>query len=260
VSEPRSLPDIFANALGQDSARPYVTYYDDSTGERIELSGATLDNWVAKTANLLRDELGQGSGARVWLGLPLHWQTVVWTLACWQLGAAVVISGTVPNVDVAVCGPDTLDQASAAPEAVALSLAPMGAAFREPLPPGVLDYATAVRGHGDRFSPDVRPTGSEPALITDRETVTGTDLVRRTLDLINSYDLKAGHRLQTSAEPASVDGVILATVLPLALGAGTVLVRNSNQATDVGRLTAERVTYVASTAEDGTTEIHIVDA
>src|SRR5437899_11863750 len=99
----------------------------------------------------------------------------------------------------------------------------MGAPFREPLPPGVLDYATAVRGHGDRFAPDVRTTGTETSLITQGELITGAALVRRTLDMIHSDDLKHGRRLLTTAEPTGTEGVILATLLPLALGAAAVL-------------------------------------
>ncbi len=48
--------------LRADPMGPRITYYDDATGERIELSTVTLANWAAKTANLLRDELGAGPG------------------------------------------------------------------------------------------------------------------------------------------------------------------------------------------------------
>src|SRR5262245_66226190 len=47
-----------------DPTRPLLTWYDDTTGERTELSGATLGNWVAKTANLLVDGVGAGPGDR----------------------------------------------------------------------------------------------------------------------------------------------------------------------------------------------------
>lgn len=47
-----------------DPAAPLVTFYDDATGERVELSARTFDNWVAKTANLLQDELNAGPGDR----------------------------------------------------------------------------------------------------------------------------------------------------------------------------------------------------
>ncbi len=61
--------------MAANPAGPRITYYDDATGERIELSTATLANWASKTANLLRDELGAGPGSRVAVLLPAHWQT-----------------------------------------------------------------------------------------------------------------------------------------------------------------------------------------
>ena len=51
--------------LAADPVGPRITYYDDATGERIELSTVTLANWAAKTGNLLRDELGAGPASRV---------------------------------------------------------------------------------------------------------------------------------------------------------------------------------------------------
>ncbi len=52
--------------LAADPAGPRITYYDDATGERIELSAVTLANWAAKTANFLSDEfaLVPGAGCR----------------------------------------------------------------------------------------------------------------------------------------------------------------------------------------------------
>ncbi|HEX4249647.1 MAG TPA: TIGR03089 family protein, partial [Pseudonocardia sp.] len=76
--------------LAADAARPLVTYYDDATGERIELSGTTLANWAAKTANLMRDECDLEPGARVAVLLPAHWQTLVVLLGAWWCGAEVV--------------------------------------------------------------------------------------------------------------------------------------------------------------------------
>ena len=51
--------------LAADPAGPRITYYDDATGERVEVSAVTLANWAAKTANLLRDEFALDQGARV---------------------------------------------------------------------------------------------------------------------------------------------------------------------------------------------------
>ena len=46
----KSVPEVLASAV---STQPLVTFYDDATGERTELSGITVGNWVAKTGNLL---------------------------------------------------------------------------------------------------------------------------------------------------------------------------------------------------------------
>ena len=48
-----------------DPARPLLTYDDRGTGERVELSATTTANWVAKTANLLVDELDLEAGGRL---------------------------------------------------------------------------------------------------------------------------------------------------------------------------------------------------
>ena len=57
-------PDrLLTQAVADDPARPLITFYDDSTGERVELSVVTFANWVAKTANLLVDGLGASPGS-----------------------------------------------------------------------------------------------------------------------------------------------------------------------------------------------------
>ena len=56
------------------STSPRLTWYGPD-GERVELSGRGLDNWVAKTANLLVDGLGLGPGDTATVAVPPHWQT-----------------------------------------------------------------------------------------------------------------------------------------------------------------------------------------
>src|ERR671931_2549199 len=75
---PGGPPALLDAALRRDPARPLLTFYDDATGERAELSVTTFATWVAKTANLLRDDLGAGPGDTVSVDLPLHWQDAVW--------------------------------------------------------------------------------------------------------------------------------------------------------------------------------------
>ena len=116
--------------LRADPVGPRITYYDDATGERIELSAVTLGNWAAKTANLLRDELGAGPDSRVAVLLPAHWQTAAVLFGIWWAGSEVVLpGGTDLTADIALCTADRVDEADAAVgtgEIVALSLDPFG--------------------------------------------------------------------------------------------------------------------------------------
>jgi uncharacterized protein (TIGR03089 family) len=143
--------------LASDPAGPRITYYDDVTGERIELSTATLANWAAKTGNLLRDELGAGPSSRVAVLLPAHWQTAAVLFGIWWIGAEVVLDGG--QADVALCTADRLpeaDDAVGVGEIAALSLDPFGKPVAD-LPVGITDYATSVRVHGDQITPERRP-------------------------------------------------------------------------------------------------------
>lgn len=69
--------------------RPAVVFRDAGSGERTELSWATLHNWVSKTANLLSDSFDVGLGSEVHLSGPLHWMVPVVALGTWATGAAV---------------------------------------------------------------------------------------------------------------------------------------------------------------------------
>src|SRR5471030_1959113 len=100
---------LLAGALRTAPARVLLTFYDDATGERAELSVATFANWVAKTANLCRDDLDLDVGARVAIALPVHWQAAVWWQACWSsgfVGQAVGPGESLPPCDVAVVAVD----------------------------------------------------------------------------------------------------------------------------------------------------------
>ena len=156
VNERVNLTDaLLGPLLDRDPMGPRITYYDDATGERIELSTVTLANWAAKTANLLRDEFGAGPGNRVAVLLPAHWQTAAVLLGVWWIGAEVVLSGA---ADVALCTRDRLNEADStgAAEVAMLSLDPFGKPADD-LPIGVTDYATAVRVHGDQVVPERAP-------------------------------------------------------------------------------------------------------
>ena len=146
---------------GADAARPLVTYYDDATGERIELSSLTLANWVAKTANLLRDECDVEAGTTVAVLLPAHWQTAAALLGAWWCGARV--TDDPDGAAVALATAETLDAAAGAALVVGFSLDAFGRSLDD-LPPDAVDYATEVRVHGDHFTPYAPVRGDAPAL------------------------------------------------------------------------------------------------
>lgn len=94
-----TLYDALAATARDRGHDPAVVFRDAHTGERTELSWVTLENWVAKTANLLVDAFEVGLGAEVRVDVPLHWLVPVACLGAWATGAAVRIA---PGGDVVV--------------------------------------------------------------------------------------------------------------------------------------------------------------
>ena len=221
---PTTFPDLLSRALGRDPARPFVTFYDDATGERVELSVTTYANWVAKTAGLVQDELGLEPGDLVLVDLPTHWLGAVWLGALWSGGQVVTVDPALADdAALVVCGPAGVEahgaRAAEVP-VVALSLRPLGAPFTEALPTGVVDYGAVVLAQPDVFMPLDPPTGDAPGWL-DRE---GTTSQRRLLlDADASTDLAAGGRLLTDVNPCSARGRV--TLLgPLLRSGGAVWV------------------------------------
>jgi uncharacterized protein (TIGR03089 family) len=234
-----TFPDALAEQLRADPGRPVVTFYDDATGERIELSVTTYANWVAKTAGLLQDELGLERGGMVLLDLPTHWHGPVWLGAAWAMGLTVTADpDRRTDADVVVCGPDrvpTYAEAAGRTPVVALSLRPLGAPFAETLPPGVVDYAAVVLGQPDAFAAYDPP---DPADIAwqDADGASHTQA-----DLLATEPVSG--RLLTDVNPCT-DGGLETLLGPLRGGGGTVWVRNPAADGWDHRAETERVTQM----------------
>jgi uncharacterized protein (TIGR03089 family) len=243
-----TVPALLSVRLASDPAQPIVTFYDDDSEERVELSVTSFGNWVAKTANLLRDGLGAESGERLALVLPTHWLGPVWLCAAWACGLEVSldpIGCRLRRFAYAVTGPDALDQlAKASEQAVAVSLRPLGGRFTEPLPLGVLDFAVEVPGYGDSFA-DAVAEPSSPALLTGDLAYDQTALVEKAVETAGDLGLEPGSRLLTDHNPASTDGLWVAWLAPLIAGASVVLVRNPDPERLARRVEQERVTVTA---------------
>jgi uncharacterized protein (TIGR03089 family) len=221
--------------LIRDPIGPRITYYDDASGERIELSTVTLLNWAAKTANLLRDELGAGPGSRIAVLLPAHWQTAAVLLGIWYIGAEVVIGPG--EADVAMCTADRFADAEAAVgpgEIAVLSLDPFGKPVAD-LPVGVTDYATAVRVHGDQIVPEPQPG---PAL----DGRSADELLAAAADSAAAQGVTTTDRVLSTVRWDTTDELIANFLAVLAAGASLVLVANPDPAALERRRQTEKIT------------------
>jgi uncharacterized protein (TIGR03089 family) len=233
-------PDaLLAAALARDPGGPLLTFYDDATGERTELSATTLANWVAKTANLLRDDVGAGPGDRVAVLLPAHWQTAAVLLGAWS--AAVVVGTSPAGAAAAFASGDRVGDAAGVAEVFALSLAPLGRAFPAGPPSGTRDYSVEVRAQGDRWSGPLVGDAA-PALETGDGTVTGGELVEIALRRAAELGLLAGDRVLTTEPWDGPAGWVDGLLVPLAAAGSIVLVVNADPEALPARALAERVT------------------
>ncbi|WP_203453396.1 TIGR03089 family protein [Jiangella aurantiaca] len=233
--------ELLRTAVRHDGARPFLTFYDDATAERVELSTTTFDNWVAKTAGFLTGGLGAEPGERVALRLPAHWQALAWAAACWSAGVCVVL-GDDDDVQVAVAGPAAVASAAGgAPEVVGLALRPLGGRFTEPLPPGVTDYAVEVPGYPDHFVPLSPPDDAEPALERGGVVHTLGGLADHARQRAEQLGAGPGGRLLVATDDLGT-ALVDALLVPLVVGGSAVLVRHEDPAGRAARVDAERVT------------------
>ncbi len=220
------ISDRLRRWVGVRGASPSLTYYDLATGERTELSGTSMANWVDKTSNLLVDELDVEPGDAVDLtlakGHPGHWVSLVWVLACWQVGA--VVSLDQGPAKVAVLGPDDPAEAARADTVLVCSLHPLGLPLSGPPPVGPVDYALEVRSQADRHAA-VPQSGLTLAWRDPDRQLTQADLVAR-----------PGSRVRRLVQPTDPwDTARTALVEPLLGGGSTVVVAGGR---DAGRLAA----------------------
>ncbi len=230
---------ILESLVRADPVSPRVTYYDDATDERIELSAATLANWAAKTGNLLREEFGAGPASRVAVLLPAHWQTVAVLFGVWWIGAEVTLDAAGP-ADVALCTAARLAEGDAAAgssgEVVVLSLDPFGRSVPD-LPAGVTDYATAVRVHADQIDAERRPGPALAGQSVD-QVLAGCRTTATATGFTSSDRVWSACSWDTA--PALVNNMLAV----LAAGASLVQVSNPDPAAQERRRATEKVTRV----------------
>ncbi len=239
VSSAAAFPTVTAAGFGpiSDWTRPMLTFYDDATGERTELSAATLGNWAAKTANFVVDELGAVPGDVVAVDLPQHWQTAAILLGCWWAGAHVRFGAGEADDAVAVfTSVGRLDDHDDADEVVVTSLDPFALPVRD-LAPGVTDFSTAVRVHGDNYAARVRAAEA----LND---VSTADVLATAAAQADTDGVTPGARVLSTRGWADADALTRNLLSVLARGASLVSVANADPDATDRRAQTEKATLV----------------
>ena len=208
---------------GRYGDKPFCTWYDDRRDGRVELSYRTFGNWVAKTANLLVDELGVERGDQVGV-LAEHWQVPVLLAACWRAGLCVVAldSGTPENLVAAFVHEERLADV-AVPEAipvVALTADPLGRPRRDL--GRAQSFSGIVPSMADEFDSGTDPDGD--ALVAGGEAVTMPGLLELAATLAERTGLGDTDRLLSGRPLLTAGGAAAGLLAPLVRGAGVVLV------------------------------------
>jgi len=240
---PTTVLSALADALAREPGRPLVTFYDGATGERIELSVVTFDNWVSKIANLFSDELMLDPGDTVHLEMPPHWQACVITMGAWAAGLTVQLGTPSPEVAVSVVGPAArAHPEQTAGQVLACSLRPMGGPFVDELPAGWLDFAREVPPQPDALLSVIALSPEDVALTVMTEPTTHVELAQQAIAAAEDLALGAGGRLITDANPSRPSGLAAALIGPVMVGASVVLVTNCSAEQKVKIAEQERVT------------------
>jgi uncharacterized protein (TIGR03089 family) len=269
---------------GRYGHKPFLTWYDDAHGQRVELSFKTFDNWVAKAANLLVDELGAAPGDLVAAVLADHWQTAVVLAACWRAGAGVVAVD--PDADraalAATLGADGVMAAFVREERVAEAAALLAAAGRPPLVAltadlagrsehdlgAALNFTRVVPLMGDLFTAAADPEGEALRLVpgpgaaapaagpgamggpgaaglAGAAAATMAGLLAQAARLAERTGLGEGDRLLSGLGLVSPAGAATGLLAPFGSGAGVVLATAFEPARFWKRVADERVTVAA---------------
>jgi hypothetical protein len=207
-----TIAALLSREARRDGARPFLTWYDDATGDRVELSVATTANWAAKIANHLVDELDLQPGEPVVVDPAVHWTTAVVLLGTWTAGSWVRFGG-----------PSTVEYASDA----------MG-----------VGLSRLVGSQPDEVITPVA-VSAEPALTIGERTWSHEELEHAAVHGAHMHGLDPTARVLCVLGYDTTDGIDAGLLVPLAAGASVVLVANADTSGLEARVAVEKVTHTA---------------
>lgn len=176
---------FFDGLRGRQS--PAVLWYS-VPGERIELSGRVLDNWVSKTANFLVDECELEAGGGLALDATVHWRSLIFVLAGLRVGAELELGSAGEGAQVEVAFEAGSLEGSDADYPVLVDRGPLSMRFMGTLPVGVTDYCAEVRSHADVYGGFELPSPGARAL----DSLTFEDIVAQVQERASTLALALG--------------------------------------------------------------------
>jgi acyl-CoA synthetase (AMP-forming)/AMP-acid ligase II len=210
--------DLLDRELRRDGARPLITWYDDATGDRVELSVATAANWAAKIANHLLDEEDVQPGDVVAVEPALHWITAVLMLGVWTAGGQVTTTGT-----------SVLD----------ITRDAMG-----------MGLSRVVGSQPDQYAGSPADEAAAALSMAGR-TWTHLELAVDALHAASHHGIGRDSRVLTTLAYDTVDGLDAGLLAPLAVGGSVVLVASADEGKLAERCASENVTHTAGVAVSG---------
>lgn len=207
-----TIAAVLEREARRDGGRPFLTWYDDVTGDRVELSVATTANWAAKIANYLSAELDVEPGEPVVVLPAPHWTTAVVLLGAWTAGGWVQFGGAATVEFVA--------------DAMGMGLSRLVGAQ-----PDDVVLAAAV--------------SAEPALTIGERTWSHDELRHAAVHGAQMHGLDATSRVLSVLGYDTVDGLDAGLLVPLAAGGSVVLVANADEGKLAEKVATEKVTHTA---------------
>ena len=240
--------ETLAAAATTGAAHPVLTYYDDATGERTDLTADALAGWAGRVARLLHEGCGLTTGDRAAVLLPPHWQTAAVLLGAWaanvsvsfRLAATAGLAAVGPNEDepfeavFAACDriDDWLDHVPTARHRFAL--------FNDgDVPDGYRDLLVALEPYGGTL-PGYATLRASDAASVDGTTYREWGGLARVL--AEQHGWHPGDRVLVDA--AAHEHAVFWLLAPFAAGVSVVLCANLDRGRLDERIAAERVTRV----------------
>ncbi|HEX6675963.1 MAG TPA: TIGR03089 family protein [Actinomycetes bacterium] len=252
---------LIERQMGRYGDKPFLTHYDDERGERVELSYRTFENWTAKVANLLVEELGIAEGARVAVLVGNTWRAVAISFACWRAGIGLLpLDPALPAEQAAARLRDGGAAAAfVADERVAGVAAALGPSRGRPAlvavgggllgranadPATALDFGSVVLGMGDLFEAAGGPDSEALAGTGPGGGPTQGELLATAGTAAAWLRLDDGDRLLSGLPTYHRGALAAGLVAPFAAGGGAVLSHGWEPGGFWKRVADERVTVV----------------